>query len=234
MSASFSPNFDQLQQAEFFAELSYKSPEERRTLLESSPYGEEYFIEEQIQSDEFFALVSFDKEEAFHVYRGSVNRSDFMTDVHLAVGKLKDTDRYKENSILSQQVIDKYGGFSGNITHIGHSLGGTIADQIGREKGHKSISFNQGSTPLHNYGESNATHQQVRIDNDFVSSFTKGPTISISHKPNAVESFLQKRGKFGQAGELARASRIVSSITSHFTSNFRTSLKQENLFTASK
>jgi len=59
---------------------------------------------------------------------GTHNISDIGTDLYLAAGKLKDTDRYKEGKKVLEKAKRKYGVNKATIT--GHSLGGQIANYV--------------------------------------------------------------------------------------------------------
>lgn len=227
MSSDYEPDIGSLQRAEFFAELAYVSPMERQSVLENSQYAEEFMLDSRFQNDTFSVILSKTDNVAFHAYRGTVNSSDVATDAALAFGMLHSTDRYKSNERVSS-IARSYSPNHDNVIHVGHSLGGTLADQIARTRGDKSVSFNQGSTPLHNYGEGSRRNVQVRVDNDFVSSFSTGKQITVGHHHSAgiLEQQMAKlTGRplswLGQYYQIPAAVRGISSLMSHFTFNFR-------------
>jgi len=59
---------------------------------------------------------------------GTHNLQDWGTDVYLAVGKLKNTNRYKEAKNTLEKAREKYKGSSVSLT--GHSLGSGITNGI--------------------------------------------------------------------------------------------------------
>jgi len=76
---------------------------------------------------------------------GTHNIRDWGTDVYLALGKIKDTNRYKESDSILKQAKQKYN--PKNTTVAGHSLGGTIAGYItSKAGGDKAITLDAGYT----------------------------------------------------------------------------------------
>ena len=69
---------------------------------------------------------------------------DIGTDVYLALGKLKDTNRYKEADRTLKQAKKKYGVDSAIIT--GHSLFGTISGYIGNPEKDHIYTLDKGAT----------------------------------------------------------------------------------------
>ena len=57
---------------------------------------------------------------------GTHNLRDWGTDIYLGLGKLKDTNRYKEAKSVYDKAKSKYNPLQ--CSAIGHSLGGTIAN----------------------------------------------------------------------------------------------------------
>ena len=89
-------------------------------------------------------------------FRGSVNADDAKTDAFLALGRLKDTDRWKRTAEHLRRVREAVGEY--DLT--GHSLGGTLAqlahDELGaipgshgnERKNSQLVAFNPGATIL--------------------------------------------------------------------------------------
>jgi predicted alpha/beta-fold hydrolase len=73
--------------------------------------------------------------------RGTHNLDDVKTDVALALGRLQDTNRYKEARTTLQKAKEKYAPAETHIT--GTSLGGTIAQYI-PDKTDKVYTYNKG------------------------------------------------------------------------------------------
>jgi len=94
------------------------------------------------------------------------NKDDLYTDMKLAKGEIKDTARYNQ----SRDYINDYMKNNPNIKamHTGHSLGGTLANNIGQDLGHKSVGFNSGSSPL-DRNNNNSNHREYAVKGDGVS-----------------------------------------------------------------
>ena len=63
-----------------------------------------------------------------HSISGTHNISDIGTDIYLGLGKLKDTDRYKDSHRILREAKNKYSVDNANI--VAHSLGGSIAGYV--------------------------------------------------------------------------------------------------------
>jgi hypothetical protein len=225
-------NFDDYDIGIFLAQLAYQAPDQRQSFIDQSKYAGKLQLDTRFQTDNFSSIVRTDSRVNYHAYRGTVNKDDVLTDSYLALGRLKDTSRYQNNKALSEQA--KYAlGWGYDVQHVGHSLGGTLADQIARETGERSITYNQGTSPVFSYGDANEKHQQVRMDNDIVSAFSSGSTIVLDHTPTKAELMNEKlnanifgeragkfKGRFGTGGGFGMASSLLSSLSSHFSSNF--------------
>jgi tetratricopeptide (TPR) repeat protein len=74
---------------------------------------------------------------------GTHNLRDWGTDFYLGIGKLKDTNRYKEAKSIYDKAKNKYNPLQSSA--IGHSLGGTIANYITSGKD-KSVGLDAGYT----------------------------------------------------------------------------------------
>jgi hypothetical protein len=94
---------------------------------------------------------------------GTHNFNDIGTDLYLASGHLKNTNRYKHADEALKKAKKKYLPVNSVIT--GHSLGGSIASGIGG-KSDKIITYNKGNT----IGQkTRANEKSIRIDGDIVS-----------------------------------------------------------------
>jgi len=74
---------------------------------------------------------------------GTHNISDVGTDLWLAAGKLKDTNRYKEADSVLKRAKQKYN--ISNVTLAAHSLGGAIGQYIA-SKNDRVYTLNKGAT----------------------------------------------------------------------------------------
>lgn len=62
--------------------------------------------------------------------RGTYDKADIAADAALAAGRLRYTQRYRDDSDTLKQLLDRY---HGNVTTAAHSLGGAIADKLGND-----------------------------------------------------------------------------------------------------
>jgi hypothetical protein len=99
---------------------------------------------------------------------GTHNFSDIGTDAYLAVGKLKDTNRYKQADRTLKNAKLKYSPSQTSIT--GHSLGGAIAGYIASNND-RVTTLNSGYT-IGQKTKKNRTEYQVA--GDVVSTFGSG------------------------------------------------------------
>jgi tetratricopeptide (TPR) repeat protein len=91
---------------------------------------------------------------------GTHNLKDWATDAYLALGKLKDTSRYKEADKIFKEAKLKYSPRNSAVT--GHSLGGSIAGYIAGNND-KVSTLNSGYT-IGQHTKKNRTEYQVRGD----------------------------------------------------------------------
>lgn len=105
---------------------------------------------------------------------GSHNLNDVGTDAYLAVGKIKDTSRYKNAEIKLEKAKAKYQ--PSHTTISGHSLGGSIASKL---SGDRIITYNKGST----IGEKIIGNEDsYRTHGDVVSILNNKNTTTIHDK----------------------------------------------------
>lgn len=96
---------------------------------------------------------------------GTHNITDIGTDAYLAIGKLKDTDRYKEAKNVLDKSKKKYGV---DATLTGHSLGNGIINGISSSKD-KAVGLDGGFT-VGQKARSNVTN--YRTQGDIISLFS--------------------------------------------------------------
>jgi hypothetical protein len=98
---------------------------------------------------------------------GTHNMSDVLTDVNLAAGNLKNTDRYKEAFQALERSKNKYNPKTTTLT--GHSLGGAIVQDLSvKNSNDKSYAYNSGYS-LFNLPYSNKNLNSFRTAGDPVS-----------------------------------------------------------------
>lgn len=116
---------------------------------------------------------------------GTHNLSDVLTDVNLALGNLKNTDRYKEARDILNRAKDKY---KPNEVVLGsHSLGGSISQYIAG-KDDKVYTLDKGAT----IGQKTRKNEQgFRTQGDVVSLLNSNSTrMKTLPNPNLPTGFL--------------------------------------------
>lgn len=116
---------------------------------------------------------------------GTHNLSDALTDVNLAVGNLKNTDRYKEARDIYNRAKTKY---NPNKTVVaGHSLGGAIAQYVAN-KNDKVYTLDKGAT----IGQKTRKNETAyRTSGDVVSLLNANSTrMKTLNNPNTLTGFL--------------------------------------------
>ena len=117
---------------------------------------------------------------------GTHNIKDWGTNTYLALGKLKDTNRYKEAKQTLENAKMKYGNdVTTNIT--GQSLGGAIAQYVGN-KNDKVYTLNKGAT----IGQKTRSNETAfRTSGDIVSLASSGATrMTTLQNRNKATGFL--------------------------------------------
>ena len=118
---------------------SYKGEDEQKNSL--GKYG--YVRDKDLSNENQQAYYNADKKKLIYSVTGTHNAKDWGTDAYLALGKLKDTNRYKDADNGLKKAKAKYGVTEASI--FGHSLGGSIAGYIGG-KGDKVSTLDKGAT----------------------------------------------------------------------------------------
>lgn len=127
-------------------------------------------------------------DETVLAFRGTdVKRSkarDLLTDAKLALGITP--KELKEAARVAAQVREKHG----DVTLIGHSLGGARALHAGKQHGLKSVTFNPyigpGQRGLHKYARETGSEAHVHLDDEIGSSavdrLPKSAIIAYQHR----------------------------------------------------
>ena len=106
----------------------------------------------KLSTDEVAVWVNNNSKEIMIAFRGSSTDYDWkVTDIALATGFLKTTERYKNNLELANKAHNSYRGFS--IIFTGQSLGGALAHYIYEDFKRRNIKsrlimFNRGSSAV--------------------------------------------------------------------------------------
>lgn len=185
----------------FLSDLAYAKPEERQNKLNQSRYKDSLRLTGHNHAQDATLLY---QNQGVHIYRGSATSEDLWTDAQLAQGKLASTDRYKQTAARIDAAQKQYG--ITQATHVGHSLGGTLATEMADVRKQKSVSFNAG-VGLYNQTHAYAAehHTRYRTPNDVVSYLDKSPGVVVVQPRN------KKRKRFD--GGLA--DQIGSAYSSH-------------------
>jgi len=88
-------------------------------------------------------FVNNKKKKILYTIAGTHNFSDVGTDIYLGLGKLQNTNRYKEAEKTLNQAKDKYKNYKVKIA--AHSLGGSIGQTLS-SKANKTVTLDSGYT----------------------------------------------------------------------------------------
>lgn len=103
--------------------------------------------------------------------RGTHNLADVGTDALLAVGQLKRGTRYKRELAALNKIRSENQGSKVSLT--GHSLGGSLVDELSRKTGLKGTAYNAGFGINTLFRKSNKNVQHIRTRYDPVSGIGK-------------------------------------------------------------
>lgn len=119
---------------------------------------------------------------------GTHNLKDWGTDLWLGLGGLKNTNRYKEADKKLAQAKQKYGVQNATIT--GHSLGGSIAQNI-KKKGDQSYALDSGYTIGQKTRTKGGESHNYRTSGDIVSALSgTSKNIKTLKNPNIKTGIL--------------------------------------------
>ena len=90
-----------------------------------------YNLDTSLSNDNQQVYYNPNKKSLLYSIAGTHNLNDVGTDFYLEIGKLKDTNRYKEADYTFKKAKSKYNVDSAKI--VGHLLGGLIAGYIGNQ-----------------------------------------------------------------------------------------------------
>lgn len=142
-------------------------------------------------------LTNSDHSKNYVVHRGTASLKDWQTDMQMALG-YEGGNRFKHAEKIQKKAESKYG--AKNITTVGHSLGGRLAEKYGK-KSKEIVTFNKAVTPRSIY--ESYTHPQhnqldIRTRNDPVSSLnsiqkgSKKRTTTLEGTSNPVDTHVLK------------------------------------------
>lgn len=104
----------------------------------------DFELDEGLSNDNQQVYFNPKEKKLLYSITGTHNLSDVGTDLYLAAGNLKGTNRYKEAEKTFKQAKEKYG--VDNATIAGHSLGASLAGYIGNPKKDQIYTLDKGAT----------------------------------------------------------------------------------------
>ena len=178
----------------FLADLAYKAPTERTGVIAKSKWKHQLYLSPHFNTDEFASIST--KDTLYNLHRGTTNIKDVGTDASLALGQLQETDRFKVSDRMSQWSKFRHGQGK-KVVEVGHSLGGTLAEEIAQKHHHESVAINMGTTPLKSYsGVDRTKHKHLRVKGDFVSAFdSTAQSVDSKHEKHDQERFDRRKNK---------------------------------------
>jgi len=121
------------------------------------------------------------------IHRGTASTTDWLkTNIPMAVGYEKGK-RFRHAKKIQKKTEKKYGAH--NVTTMGHSLGGRLAEKYGKNSSH-TITYNKAATPRSVSKAAHAKQTDIRTSKDVVSKLSvlqkhKKPMQTIQSKPLA-------------------------------------------------
>lgn len=103
-----------------------------------------YNLDESLSNHNQQVYYNPTKKSLLYSIAGTHNLSDVGTDVYLAAGHLKDTNRYKQADRTLKQAKQKYGVNKAIIA--GHSLGATLSGYVGNPDVDSIYTLDKGAT----------------------------------------------------------------------------------------
>jgi hypothetical protein len=131
-----------------------------------SKYG--YVLDKNLSNHNEKVYYNPQEKKLLNVVAGTHNLKDWGTDLYLAAGKLKSTNRYKEADRVLKEAKKKYNA-TGGVSVVGHSLGHAIASGIAG--GADKVTTFNGAETLGQKKRSNVT--AYRAKGDIVSILNK-------------------------------------------------------------
>lgn len=203
----------------YLSQIAYDAPDNRAENVSVNDEINHFTIDPQFNDAEHYAAYNDDTGQVVIGHRGTSNLDDVSTDLSLAIGTLQSTDRYQRAYDFTQRVSQAYQGW--DIHHTGHSLGGTLGDDLARQFGQNSTVFNRGSSPFEGYKPVSDQHRHIRTSEDLISSFA--PSTEVRHTAtHPVAQLLDQAGGSVHlfAPKWSLASRLYSGYTGHLLNSF--------------
>lgn len=137
--------------------LGYKTEKKQGKVM--NKYG--YKIDNELSNENQQVYYNPDKKKLLYNVTGTHNLADKITDVKLAFGGLKNTERYKSAENTLQKAKDKYK--ENKVVITGHSLGGSIGNYI-KKPDDELFALNSGVTLGQTTKGGNAKNYRVQGD----------------------------------------------------------------------
>jgi hypothetical protein len=179
--------------------VGYKSQNKQKKSMKK--YG--YKLDKDLSNDNEQVYYNPNQNKLLYNVSGTHNLKDVGTDVYLALGKLKNTNRYKEADETLKKAKAKYNINNAIVT--GHSLGASIVQNIAKPED-QEYSLNAGYT----FGQKTKGNNQhnYRTQGDVVSLLGSGSknlkTIGKKNNNSVLGSFV-KGGLFGVVNNLLKS-----------------------------
>jgi len=171
------------------SDVAYKSGGSRgkESYLRRTGLGE-YKLDKTLSNKNHSVLVHGDGRTVVS-FRGTKETSDIGTDLLLGLGVEKHSKRFQDSGEVVDQVIKKYG--RDNLVLTGHSLGGSIAHTLGRERDLEVHAFNPGSAVSH-VRDTLGTHLRgdARENKSFLYSTGSDPISWLARGSTGEDEFI--------------------------------------------
>jgi len=135
-----------------------------RSYQPSKRYPDGYNVDRTL-SGRRVQVYHTDTGRAVVVHRGTQGMHDVLTDGLASLGI--QTRRFRHAQKIQKKAESKYGG-SGNVTTVGHSLGGLIAERVAN-KNSDVITYNKAALPKDSFQRIKKNQTDIRTTADLVS-----------------------------------------------------------------
>lgn len=137
--------------------LSYKTGQERSDVMKLLPG---FSIVDDLSDENSVVVETTDKKTSVIGYRGTkpTNVGDLVADYHIAFGKMKESNRFKEAEMKYTKVKEIYP----EVKVTGHSLGGAQAIHVAKMFGVQCWAWNPGQGVSEEYLNDNRIYPNIR------------------------------------------------------------------------
>jgi len=149
-------NYDQMPQEDYkyaiASQIAYDHYDNDGNLNDTQQkldsYMEDYYLDPEFASPNSSLIVSSEG-DAILAFRGTrpTNFDDLVTDAGILANQVK-TENVPDRFVEAQQTFEQAKRLYPKVEVAGHSLGGSLADYVGRKNNVKSVAFNAGETPF--------------------------------------------------------------------------------------